>query len=1681
MMRVENLLNHERFIAKIYSHPSEQQIQSVKNIVQLAKEKEWKVALEPLTVLLEKDAVAIIFRNAEGSTLRQFMQHQKKIKPSEFITVAISLCNMLATLHSSGWILGNLSPDHIFITPEKYQCKVADFRKASRVLKKEIDNPVYFTEVRELDYISPEQTGRINQVIDYRSDYYSLGIVFYEMLTGELPFKSDSAAELLYDHIAKVPPAPNKVDPYLPQVLNDIVLKLLEKIPGKRYQSWQGLMYDLENSIRYFRDENYLQEFNLGQKDFVSRISIPDKLMGRDEVMLIMQDAYQIARSGRKQALYISGSSGVGKSRLVLEFQRIHLDASTFITKAKFDILQRNAPYSAMVTAVRDLIRNLLRIEESKLNYWKKRLLDYLKGNGKIIINVVPELEIVIGEQPAPVELPPDESQNRFQQTFLNFIAAFSTGEYCLILFLDDLQWADLASIKLIELIVMNVENKNFLFIGVYRDSEVEPTHPLYTSLQRQEKRVDVKEVKLLPLEKEIIRAFISETLQHKVEKSDALTEKIYQKTQGNIFFTIQLLTSLNDAGLLVNDENGVWKWDVKALEDYDIAGNVVDLLVQKINSLGQLKKEILRTAACIGDIFDLFTTASLTGERLYTIANELSFVINMGYLITKDNNLDYYIRSSENISDDEFNSAGNVRFQFAHDRIRHACLTLVTDDEMALINLRAGQFKIKHYSQAEIDDDIFFIANHFNKGRKFIKEETDLNQLVKINFQAGKKAKEATAYDAAIEYFNLGREFLNFKDHYNQLNDFYLQGATCKYLAGQYSEAEKDLDELLSYSQTRLDKLEVLMLKVYMYTTKDEKEKAVEAGRIGFRLYGLIMPRVLPVTMFVVLKDIIKARWLLRGKRLEDIPRRTVLHDPERIRFLEFTLAVSPPIYQYDQNLFAWDVMKMVSYSLRYGNNGIASFGYMGFGMILAQMLGTYKTGKKLADVGITINRQLGYTALKWKIGMSYHNFVAHWTMPVRPEFDNMQEIINGCIANGDPIYAGYGIFHFHQKKFALGFPLLSVQQSFEDYMKLVDQRGDKETRHFLEGYYYAVRCLRGEEENIAFMGQQFNAPARLEEIVASFSFSVAADTYIAYINILYQFQYDIEAWQRYTESCKYVNFIYHRYEYSEYAFYGGLICARAFEKKLSPQRPYLKMLKTHLKKLKNWSVNCPDNFEPQYFLLKAELARITGKTNEAATLYESAIKSAEKYLFVNYKALASELAGRYYFSSGNITVAKAYLENARRFFLQWGAFAKVKHLEKEFGLLLGSSLLENKKNKEPVSMENVDVGYLLNVSRAVSSIKDVDKVIEQLMLAVIQNSGADTGYLLIRNRADLVIKSSYKIAEGVRLISEYIDPEMLPLNTIRYVARVKDPLIINNPASSTEYNAIPYFAHNYPLSVLIYPVLKQNELFGILYLENYLIEDVFDAKRVELLNLISGQIAMLLDNNYLYQNLEIIVKERTIELETEKEQMSELLKNIFPKEAIAELKATGKTTPQRLDNVTVLMADIKGFTEISERLSPEELIGMIDSFFRAFDEIMGKYGLEKIKTIGDAYMAIGGIGKTLYDGAQKIVQAALDMQKFVEKQAAQLKKEDQVELRTGIHSGSVIAGVVGIKKLQYDIWGDTVNVAARMEQNSAPGRVNISTATYQLVKDHFTCTYRGKVEAKNKGEMDMYFVEDV
>lgn len=1675
-----NAVHHKtdgtKYLLKKFFRVDTQQVAALRSGVELMRELRLDMLLEPVELFEQGVQASILYADFPAISLRRFLEQKKTIPEHLFLKIAKSLTQLLAGFHSRGWIIKNLSPENILLNVSDYSCKLSDLRTATRIFKKE-QQLSQKQDILEIRYYSPEQTGRISQITDFRADLYALGVILYELITGRPPFDFTDPVEIIHAHLAIPPVEPMKIRTDFPRALNDIVMKLLSKSPEERYQGCEGLLFDLDNSEKNLSPS---ESFKLGTKDRVSKIVPTSKMIGRRDEIFQMEKAYESSRKGKKQAVYIRGYSGVGKTRVVREFHRNKLTDRVPIVNSKFDTLQRGTPYSALLEAMKSLIRKILLDEDDKVYYWKNRLNAYLRNNGNIIAEVIPELEILTGKLEPVNPLPPDESQKRFQQTFISFISCFTSDDHSLILFLDDLQWADIASLRLIELILMDESIKNFLFIGAYRENEVDATHPLSLSLAKQEKWVPIVPLQILPLRKDQTSELIIETLHYPVVRSNEFVERIFQKTGGNVFFTLQLLTSLFEEKLLYRDEEGIWQWNEKLLQDASVSANVVDFLVEKINNLSPRLQELLRTAACLGDIFDLNTLASIVAEKRNVVAMEIASAVNMGYIVSLDEHLDAFFKMVSDINEMELAKFANTRLRFSHDRIRQAALVLVNDHDRALINLKAARIKTTSLSAVELEEEVFFIANHYNAAGALLTDESEIKEKINFNHKAGSRAKNASAYDAAIQYFDSAKAHLDFQHDYQKLYDIYLQQSECRYLSGKYAEAEKDLDILFRESHTPLEKLNALFIKVYLYNIQDKKKEAIEAGRTGYRLYNIYMPRNKAFTLLLVLKDVLTARIMLPEKNIPALLERPQMKDPELIRLQEFMLAMAPTIYQYDQNLFAWNFMRQFFASMKYGNNGISSICFIGYGMLVSQLFGKYHMGKKLADVALALNNQLGYTALKWKVRLSYYNFVHHWTEPIRPEIDQILEVENGAYANGDPIFAGYAIFIYHQKKFALGYPLNTLQESFENYLRLVDQRHDVETRRFLEGYLQSILCLRGIEKDTLTMGN-YNAPQVLNDSIQSSSFTVAADTFIAYMSTLYLFGHYEEAAQRYEEGKKYMAFIQQRYEFAEFNFYGALICAKAVENRLAGKTKFLKALKGHVDSLKKWSGLCAANFEPQYLIAAGELARVDGRIGEVLQIFEQAIQSAEQYGFVNYKALALELAGRFQFSSGNTIIAQTYLDYSRKAWHQWGADAKVMQIEKTFSTVLRDTILEQQTADElqDTTFAGMDLKLLLKATRAVNSEKDIDSLVEQLMKAIIQYSGADTGYLLVKTGPDFIVKAKYSALSGMQTHDLYADNDTLPMSIIRYVIRLKEPLILNQPAQSSDYSNTAYFEKFKPKSLIAYPILKQGEIFGALYLENFQQESVFDEKKINILSLISAQAAVSLDNAFLYENLESRVLERTVAIELEKGKVDEMLENILPKASIEELKRTGKTTAQKFDNTTVLIADIKGFTKIAERLTPEELIKRIDFYFRSFDEIMQKHKLEKIKTIGDAYVAIGGLDGDKEVGAVSMVAAALDMQDCIIKENEGKPEEEKLEMRIGIHSGSVIAGVVGIKKFQYDIWGDTVNIAARMEQESVPGRINISSETYQLTKDKVATTYRGKIEAKNKGPMDMYFVD--
>ncbi len=1153
---------------------------------------------------------SVIYRDARGCSLSRYLQLNAPLPQEAFMKMASGLIAMLSIFHAKGWMIRNLRPESILYNADSGQCLLIDTHKATRIIKQQLlvsGNE----EIESLYYISPEQSGRISCATDFRADYYTLGVIFYKALTARLPYAVTERLSLMHSIVAQLPKTPSSINQNISERLSNIVMRLLQKDPEARYQSLAALKQDL------FSGSEEIQEDQLENMDMPLRLSVTDKLTGRKDILEKLDKALEQILHGNKQVVYLKGNSGVGKTRIVAEFFRVSQKENIRYISAKFDLLQRDIPFTALNVAIKELIRQLLSEEESVLNFWKNRLLHFLQGNGQLLITDIPELSLIIGPQPAVQELPPQEAQNRYNQTCIHLMEAFTTDDQRLAVFIDDLQWADIASIKLIELINITSTIRNFLFIGAYRTEEVDKTHPLAVSMQKQEQWIFCKDIEVPPLTLIDMPDLIRSLLPGKIVREEELTSLLFMKTQGNTYFIIQLIASFYETKKICRNSSGCWEWDEQALLATVPGGTIAGILAERLQRLDHPMLEVLKTAACLGDIFDFKTLMHIRKSGAEPVAEMLSGAVNEGFILALDENLNQILLRKA------VKPNLNARFKFIHDAVRQAAMALLTSEEISRANLTAAKYKLTNFSPGELQEDIFYLASNFNMGASHL-QTADYGQCREANLQAGLRAKNASAFEAAILYFESGKQYGDFRNNYSSMYQFYLEAAICKFLTGKYSEAEQDLDFLLGQSITKLDKLNVLFNKSHLYTIQEKKKLSIDVARQGYALFGRKLPSGKMNIMARLLYNLIKARLIFGGKDLESLIDQKLIEDKEQERFLEFLLEVAAPIYQYDQNLFAWNTLQMLMLTHKYGNNGVASFGYLGFGMIISQLFGKYEKGYQFAQLAIKLNNRLHYTSLKWKIQLSYYNFVHHWTRPIKPELDRILEIENGAFANGDPLFAGYAIFIYHQKKFALGFALETLQESFEEYLKQVNQRQDLETKHFLESYYYAIRALRGLNDNNRVPGKIFNAAVRIDDLKKLSSYSVVACMYIACCITYYHFGEYARALKHYEEGLDYIDFVQQRYEYAEFNFYGVLICVKAIEEKLVTRNWGLKRIHTHLKNLSRWKSLCPENFEPQYLIAFAEYKRIRGRSNQAIQFMEKGISKAQEYQFVQYKGLA-------------------------------------------------------------------------------------------------------------------------------------------------------------------------------------------------------------------------------------------------------------------------------------------------------------------------------------------------------------------------------------------------------------------------------------------------------------------------
>ncbi len=1426
---------------------------------------------------LEKshNSSALIFEDFFGNTLLDYLKNHE-IKIIVFLVIAIKISSILATIHNKHIIYKNLSSHNIWIDPITQNIKIYDFSLSSFFNEKNNNKiPQYLPE--NLGYISPEQTGRINRDIDYRTTFYSLGVVFYEMLTGSLPFLEKETMELIHSHIAKQPVAPHQLNPEIPMVISNIIIKLLSKNPEARYQSAYGLKFDLEKCLADWKSRNIIKQFVLGKKDRNNHLIVSHQLYEREEAINQIVESYQRISQGTTEICLISGKSGVGKTALVDEFKEIIFTKKCYFISGKFSTLGQKTPYFAVIQAFQDLVQQLLTENERNLELWKQLLLNRLGFDYSFIVDLIPKLELISGKKTSISSFTIAEYEKRFKQILQKFVSIFTQKNHPLILFFDDLQWADIDSLELIELLLTQSELKYLLVIGSFRDDEVEEQHPLNLMLNKiKNSRLKINQIFLKSLKLDSVRHLIADSFRYELFLVEDLSKLIFQKTNGNPFFINQVLQELYNYNLLYFDYNqGKWTWKTQDIAQINVTENVADFLINKINNLSIPIQDVLKNAACIGNFFDINLLSLLTQKTISETSLILDKAIQEGLLSFTSNCPSIHQKYSQN----ELDSC----YFFVHDKIQQAAYSLLVINEKELMHLKIGKIMMKKIYTNKINDNIFEIVNQFNSGIKAITQEKELIELAKLNFIAGKKAKSKTAYESAFKYLEKAQLILSqdtniWDKHYDIILNTNLELSECQYLRGNFEEAETIFDIILQQAKTNIEKAQVYILKINLYTDEVKLQQAIDIGLEAAELFNVYLPE--KDFQLVVDREINQIQKQLGDREIKSLANLPKMADDNAIALMKIFMSLAASTYFINLDLWTLLMLKMINLSLKYGNNEVSSFAYSAYGLMLGSAFGNYQAGYEFGKLALDVNQKFNNIALNSKVYFMFGAFINHWKNHISSDFDYLEKSFKFGKETGDPSFSSYASNVMVSEMYLKGDNLDYILQKSQEYITHVNKVKNIQGIYFQIILRQMILSLKGITlEALVWNTESFNEKkylAKVKDLNLGLSIHFY---YILKLQSCFLFEDYAQAQEMAIESEKMMVSSFGLLRTVEHYFYYCLALIALSNHSQNTANPEVwKLVDNYQEKLKQWSQACPENFLHKYLLVAAEIARSCDRDLLAMELYDRSIASAQENDYTQNEAIANELAAKFYLSKGKNKIARFYMMDACYGYEKWGATAKVKDLQQKYSQLF----LEHspKITKNPAL--SLDLFTVIKASQTLSGEIMLDKLLEKLMKALIENAGAEKGFLILEKDPEWVIEAEGQIncdeVNILRSISiNHIDENqpILPVTIINYIIHTQETIVLNNASSKGQFTADPYIIANKSKSILCTPLLNQGKIIGLLYLENNLTTNAFSSDRIEILRILSAQAAISIENARLYgqlenynRNLELKVKERTHEL---------------------------------------------------------------------------------------------------------------------------------------------------------------------------------------------------------------------
>ncbi|MBP0042808.1 MAG: AAA family ATPase, partial [Roseofilum sp. SBFL] len=1468
-------------------YPSLSELLQFRNQYEIAKNLNPTHIVVPLSLERYGNGYALVMEDEGAISLDKVLDQKEYLELETSLQIGIQLADIVDELERKGVIHKDIKPANLLIDQQSQKVKLIDFSIASPLPREAQDIKNFNVLEGTLAYIAPEQTGRMNRGIDYRSDFYSLGVTLYQLLTGTLPFISDDPMELVHCHISQppVPPEARNSGSEIPSVVSHIVMKLMAKNAEQRYQSALGLKFDLEQALKQWQETGQIEAFELASRDIAGRFLIPEKLYGRQaEVETLLGVFERVAQSSTtakspgnscsSELMLVAGFSGIGKTAVVNEVHKPIVRERGYFIKGKFDQFQRNIPFSALVRAFRDLMEQLLGESDAQLAQWQQKILGALGENGQVIIEVIPELELIIGQQQTVPELSGGAAQNRFNLLFQKFVGVFATSEHPLVIFIDDLQWADSASLKLMQLLMSESQTGYLLLLGAYRDNEVSSTHPLMLTLDEMGKSgAVINTITLAPLRENDLHSLVADTLSCSQEVAQPLTALIYQKTKGNPFFATQFLKGLHEDELIAfNHDLGYWHCDLTQVQQLVLTDDVVEFMAVRLLQLPVATQEMLKLAACIGNQFDLETLAIVSELDPIKVADSLWKALQEGLILPLGQTYKFFQGSKG--EEKTLESDLSVSYKFLHDRVQQAAYSLILEAEKQKTHLKIGQLLLSNTTEEEREEKIFALVNQLNYGVELIVDTDEREQLVRLNLAAGIRAKTATAYSGAVNYFAIGRELLRadcWQTQYDLTLALFESAAEAAYLNGEFEAMEGFIEEVLREGRSLLERVKVYEVKLQAYAVRNQFFEAIETAWTVLKLFGISFPESPTDADIQRAFAETKSQW--GDRSIEDLKDLPAMIDPEKMATLRILISITGVVYIAMPQFLPLIVCEQIKLSMNYGNARWSAFSYSIYGTILCGVLGDIEAGYQFGQLASHLLSQFNATEITAKVVINTNGDIRHWKEPIQSTIKPLFFAYETGLETGDIEFAAYCACYGEIYSYLAGTNLIELAEQIAIYSLSFQELKQETVFYWSEINRQAILNLMESGTNPGILvGTAYNEEKYLPLHQESNDRLALHMIHCHKLILNYLFDRLESAIENAEIAEKYLDGVTAMFVIPTFYFYDSLARLRGLKAQDTANlEAQLQKVDANQNKMEKWASYAPMNHLHKFNLVEAEKCRVLGKIAEAIVLYDQAISGAEDNNFIQEESLANELAAQFYLDWGKERVAGDYMTDAYYGYARWGAKAKADQLEQQYPQLLSTILqqpylqfISSQTVTSPatrtVSSTNSTTGSILDWATAIKAAQSLsseihlDKLVSILMKSVMENAGADRAILLLNQQDAWRVVAQCTLQQGQLHSISAPEEQALPNRVINKVKRSQQPIIVNDFSHDTEFAAESYLRQDPPLSFLCAPILNQGKLIGILYVENHLAVGAFTGDRVEILSLICSQAAISLENARLY-----------------------------------------------------------------------------------------------------------------------------------------------------------------------------------------------------------------------------------